>query len=57
MPENLVAGNQRPEKGDHPAHNAAHCLDADLLRCIQIDVMQKIPIRLRQTSLGHKDKR
>jgi len=57
MPENLAAGNQWPEKGNHPADDAAHGLDAYLVRGRQIDVPKETLIRFTQAALGNKHKR
>ena len=57
MPENLVASNQWPEKGNHPTDDAAHGLDAHLVRRRQIEVPKEILIRFAQAALGNKHKR
>lgn len=56
MLENLVVSNQWPEKGNHPADDAAHGLDAHLVRRKQIDVPKETLIRFAQAALGNKHK-
>ena len=56
MPENPAAGNQRPKQGNHPAHDAAHSLDAYHVAGRRVGLAQVIQVWLSEASLWHQNK-
>jgi len=50
-----MAGDDRPEKTDHPQDKTAHRLNTDLFTFGQVDLSKEVMVRLCQAALWNQN--